>query len=205
MTSIARVAQIIFERIAVPSRHPTAYHWIGRSPLLAVVFDFDGKVLGSPSERQHVLAASDPASSYQGDISSTLFDRFAIAFEEGFALTAFSDAKADRIGGPVARVFQPIEDIGGMAAASSNTAGGGLVSGWFPPEKRGLAMGIRQTAQPLGIALGALVIPELTERNPSSGLMFPALICTVAAVACAIGVVDPPRKSRKRASEEPRQ
>jgi MFS family permease len=92
--------------------------------------------------------------------------------------------------------------LGGMAAASSNTAGGGLVSGWFPPEKRGLAMGIRQTAQPLGIALGALVIPELTERNPSSGLMFPALICTVAAVASVIGVVDPPRKSRKRASEE---
>ncbi len=92
--------------------------------------------------------------------------------------------------------------LGGMAAASSNTAGGGLVAGWFPPERRGLAMGIRQTAQPLGIALGALVIPELTERNPSSGLMFPALICTVAAVGSAIGVVDPPRKSRRRASEE---
>ena len=24
--------------------------------------------------------------------------------------------------------------LGGMAAASSNTAGGGLVSGWFPPQ-----------------------------------------------------------------------
>jgi MFS family permease len=92
--------------------------------------------------------------------------------------------------------------LGGMAAASSNTAGGGLVSGWFPPEKRGLAMGIRQTAQPLGIALGALVIPELTEHNPSSGLMFPALMCTIAAVASAIGVIDPPRKSREVASDQ---
>src|ERR1700757_4336269 len=50
--------------------------------------------------------------------------------------------------------------LGGTAAASCNVAGGRLVSAWFPPQQRGLAMGIRQTAQPLGIALGALVIPE---------------------------------------------
>jgi sugar phosphate permease len=48
--------------------------------------------------------------------------------------------------------------IGGMAAASCNAAGGRLVSAWFPPQQRGLAMGIRQTAQPLGIALGALIM-----------------------------------------------
>ena len=92
--------------------------------------------------------------------------------------------------------------LGGMAAASCNAAGGRLVSAWFPPRQRGLAMGIRQTAQPLGIALGALVIPELSERGPRSGLMFLALICTVAAVASALGIVDPPRKSRKQATEE---
>jgi MFS family permease len=92
--------------------------------------------------------------------------------------------------------------VGGMAAASSNPAGGRLVSGWFPPHQRGLAMGIRQTAQPLGIALGALVIPELAERGPAAGLMFPALVCTVAAVASALGVIDPPRKTRAAASDE---
>jgi MFS family permease len=92
--------------------------------------------------------------------------------------------------------------LGGMAAASCNAAGGRLVSAWFPPRRRGLAMGIRQTAQPLGIALGALVIPELSERGPRSGLMFLALMCTVAAVASALGIVDPPRKSRKQATEE---
>jgi MFS family permease len=92
--------------------------------------------------------------------------------------------------------------LGGMAAASCNVAGGRLVSAWFPPQQRGLAMGIRQTAQPLGIALGALVIPELAERGPRSGLMFLALMCAVAAVASALGVVDPPRKSRKKATEE---
>jgi MFS family permease len=92
--------------------------------------------------------------------------------------------------------------LGGMAAASCNVAGGRLVSAWFPPQQRGLAMGIRQTAQPLGIALGALVIPELAERGPRSGLMFLALMCAMAAVASVLGIVDPPRKSRKKASEE---
>jgi MFS family permease len=92
--------------------------------------------------------------------------------------------------------------LGGMAAASCNVAGGRLVAAWFPPQQRGLAMGIRQTAQPLGIALGALVMPELAERGPRSGLMFLALMCAVAAVASALGIVDPPRKSRKKATEE---
>jgi MFS family permease len=92
--------------------------------------------------------------------------------------------------------------IGGMAAASCNTAGGRLVSAWFPPRQRGLAMGIRQTAQPLGIALGALVMPELSESGPHRGLMFLAVMCTVAAVASAIGIIDPPRKSRTAAAEE---
>jgi MFS family permease len=63
--------------------------------------------------------------------------------------------------------------LGGMAAAGCNSAGGRLVSGWFAPQQRGLAMGIRQTAQPLGIALGALAIPELAEHSPHAGLMFP--------------------------------
>ncbi|WP_407685652.1 MFS transporter [Mycobacterium sp. HUMS_1102779] len=92
--------------------------------------------------------------------------------------------------------------LGGMAAASCNSAGGRLVSAWFPPHQRGLAMGIRQTAQPLGIALGAMVIPELAEHGPRSGLMFPAFACTMAAVAAAIGIVDPPRKPRQAATDQ---
>ncbi len=92
--------------------------------------------------------------------------------------------------------------LGGMAAASCNGAGGRLVSGWFPPDQRGLAMGVRQTAQPLGIALGALVMPELAERSPHAGLMFPAVACAVAAVLSIVGVVDPPRKSRETATHE---
>jgi MFS family permease len=91
--------------------------------------------------------------------------------------------------------------VGGMAAASANTASGRLVTGWFPTHQRGLAMGIRQTAQPLGIALGAAVIPELAEHGLSRALSFPATLSAVAAVACVIGVLDPPRAPRSAAPD----
>jgi MFS family permease len=91
--------------------------------------------------------------------------------------------------------------LGGMAAASSITACGRLVTGWFPPHQRALAMGIRQTAQPLGIALAALVIPELAKRGFSLALLFPAWLCAFAAVASALGVKDPPRPARTAASD----
>ncbi|OMB92038.1 MFS transporter [Mycobacterium colombiense] len=92
--------------------------------------------------------------------------------------------------------------LGGMAAASCNTAGGRLVSAWFPPHQRGLAMGIRQTAQPLGIALGAMIIPELAEHGPQAGLRFTALASVFGAVVSVIGIVDPPRKPRASASHQ---
>jgi sugar phosphate permease len=90
--------------------------------------------------------------------------------------------------------------LGGMAAASSNSASGRLVVGWFPPERRGLVMGIRQTAQPLGVGIGALVIPHLAETHGVAvALAFPAIVCAVAAVISAIGVLDPPRPPRAEA------
>lgn len=93
--------------------------------------------------------------------------------------------------------------LGGMAAASSNTASGRLVVGWFPAHQRGLAMGIRQTAQPLGVGLGALVIPRLAEHHGiGAALLFPAAVCAVSALACAVGVSDPPRPPRDEAPAE---
>lgn len=90
--------------------------------------------------------------------------------------------------------------LGGMAAASSNSASGRLVVGWFPPQQRGLVMGIRQTAQPLGVGLGALVIPGLAHSHGVGfALLFPAAVCAVAALVCAVGVLDPPRPPRAEA------
>ena len=92
--------------------------------------------------------------------------------------------------------------LGGMAAASTITASGRLVTGCFAPQQRALAMGIRQTAQPLGIAVGAVVLPELGKHNFSVALVFPAVACALSAVACAVGVHDPPRPPRAEADEE---
>ena len=33
--------------------------------------------------------------------------------------------------------------------------------GWFPKDRRGLAMGIRQMSQPLGVTIASLTIPTL--------------------------------------------
>ncbi len=88
--------------------------------------------------------------------------------------------------------------LGGMAAASCLAASGRLVTGWFAKGERAQVMGIRQTAQPLGIAVAALVIPELAKRNLSLALLFPAVLCAVAAVACVLGVHDPPRPEQPK-------
>ncbi len=93
--------------------------------------------------------------------------------------------------------------LGGMVAASSNSASGRLVVGWFPPDQRGLVMGIRQTATPLGVGLGALVIPRVAESHGvSAALMFPAIVCAASAVVCAVAVIDPPRPPRSEAPAE---
>ena len=93
--------------------------------------------------------------------------------------------------------------LGGMAAASSNAASGRLVVGWFPPHQRGLVMGIRQMAVPLGAGLGALVIPRLAAaEGVSVALLFPAAVCAVSALICGVGVLDPPRPPRAEAPAE---
>jgi MFS family permease len=64
-------------------------------------------------------------------------------------------------------------------------------------------MGIRQTAQPLGVAFGALVIPRLAQSHGVGvALLFPAIVCAVAAIVCAVAVADPPRPPRAEAPAE---
>jgi sugar phosphate permease len=129
-------------------------------------------------------------------------DRFGerLVLTLGSALTAaaaFAAASVQSLVAVAAFLF-----LGGMAAASSNTASGRLVVGWFAAEKRGLVMGIRQTAQPLGVGLGALVIPRVAESHgASAALLFPAIVCAASALICAVAVVDPPRPPRAEADQ----
>ncbi|MDT4938841.1 MAG: hypothetical protein QOG80_2512, partial [Pseudonocardiales bacterium] len=76
-------------------------------------------------------------------------------------------------------------------------ASGRVVMGWFPVGERGLAMGTRQTAQPLGVAIAALALPPLAHANGAhAALLFPVLLCAVAAIAVLVVVTDPPRPPR---------
>src|ERR1700743_1758041 len=81
---------------------------------------------------------------------------------------------------------------------------GGWGPGCAPPEHGGLARAGGQTAQPLGIALGALVIPELAERSKSAtaALIFPAILCAVSAVLSVVAITEPPRKEWDEATQE---
>lgn len=94
--------------------------------------------------------------------------------------------------------------LGGMGAASTNGASGRVIVGWFPPDKRGLAMGIRQTAQPLGVGVGALSIPAIAAAHGfSTAILVPALMAGAAAIACLFGIVDPPRPQSNGAAGRP--
>ena len=91
--------------------------------------------------------------------------------------------------------------LGGMSAASTNAASGRVVVGWFPAAQRGLAMGIRQMAQPLGVGFAALTIPPLAAAHGIGlALGLPAVAAAVMAAACLAVVKDPPRPSRAEAS-----
>jgi sugar phosphate permease len=86
--------------------------------------------------------------------------------------------------------------VAGAASASVNAASGRVVLGWFAPRERGKAMGVRQTAQPLGVGLAALVLPVLgTHYGVGWALVFPAALCALATVLVLIFVVDPPRSA----------
>lgn len=87
--------------------------------------------------------------------------------------------------------------VGGAAAASVFAASGRMIMRWFPRSERGLAMGIRQTATPLGVAVAGLALPGLAQhRGALPSLVVPAALCLAAAVAVFVVVRDPVRSTR---------
>lgn len=84
--------------------------------------------------------------------------------------------------------------VAGVAAASTGSASGRVVVGWFPPARRGLAMGIRQTAQPVGVGVAAITMAVTADRaGAATALWIPVGSCAVAAALVALVVLDPPR------------
>lgn len=84
--------------------------------------------------------------------------------------------------------------LAGLTSASCNVASGRVVVGWFPVGRRGLAMGIRQMAQPAGVGIAAATMAVAADRSgPYAAVWVPVVACAVAALLVLLVVLDPPR------------
>jgi sugar phosphate permease len=77
----------------------------------------------------------------------------------GLAGAAGATALAAESGGFVA--LAALLGVAGLCGAAINAASGRAVMSWFAASERGLALGIRQTAIPLGGALAAFALPAV--------------------------------------------
>jgi sugar phosphate permease len=85
--------------------------------------------------------------------------------------------------------------LGGASGASVNAASGRAVMSWFGQEERGFALGIRQTALPIGGLLAALLLPPIEAAGGlRAGLVALAAGCFVAALAGASGLREAPHE-----------
>jgi sugar phosphate permease len=74
--------------------------------------------------------------------------------------------------------------LAGVAGGSVQSGSGRAVMRWFAADERGLALGIRQTAVPIGGGVAAVVLPQLEGTKP--GLLFVAGFVLVGALAGAL-------------------
>lgn len=114
-------------------------------------------------------------------------DRFGERLVLGLGLGGCS---AFLVGAAYAPSFQSLVillGLAGAAGASVNSASGRAVMHWFGADERGLALGVRQTAVPLGGLIAALAAPQLvTAGDASGGFLFFAGLCAVGALVGAI-------------------
>jgi sugar phosphate permease len=86
--------------------------------------------------------------------------------------------------------------IAGAGGASVHAASGRLILGWFAVRERGLAMGIRQTAQPLGVAMAAATLPGLAVFGLGAPLLALGGFCLLMGALAALFARDPARTAK---------
>jgi nitrate/nitrite transporter NarK len=73
--------------------------------------------------------------------------------------------------------------LAGASGAAVNSSSGRAVMSWFDASERGLALGVRQTAIPIGGIVGALTLPVLADAGGiDAAFLFLAGVCVVGAV-----------------------
>ncbi len=77
--------------------------------------------------------------------------------------------------------------LAGASGASVNSASGRAVMHWFGADERGLALGVRQTAIPVGGFVGALALPAIASAGGSeAAFLFLAALCAAGALVGAL-------------------
>ena len=81
----------------------------------------------------------------------------------------------------------------GLCGCAVIAGSGRAVAGWFPREERGLALGIRQTAVPVGGALAAILLPWLANSGGTRAAFVALGAGCLLGAACALALIrDPP-------------
>jgi sugar phosphate permease len=93
--------------------------------------------------------------------------------------------------------------LAGMLGASVQSASGRAVMAAFPPEQRGLALGIRQTAIPISGFLVALVLPPVARAGVGYGFATLGLVTLAAAAVGGAVIRDVPAPDGDRDDGDP--
>jgi MFS family permease len=111
-------------------------------------------------------------------------DRYGERWTLTAGLTACAACLAAAAYAPSFAVLFVLLAFAGIAGGSVQSGSGTAVMRWFDASQRGLALGVRQTAVPVGGLVAALVLPALP--GPREGLLFLAGLVLAGAVAGAL-------------------
>jgi sugar phosphate permease len=124
-----------------------------------------------------------------GLLADRLSERIVIGIGLSVAGLAIAAAGRTHSYGPLVGVLF----VAGAFGASVNAASSRAVMGWFPEHERGLALGVRQTAIPIGGAASAAGLPWLASAG-GTRLAFLVLgcLCLGGALVAAAFIREPP-------------
>jgi sugar phosphate permease len=194
--------------VSTPSAKPSSYRW--------VVLGVGSLATAALSAVQGGLPAVSPAIQDAFDLTLVEVTAVFTAFSVGVVITLLawgvaSDARGERVviatglAGGSAAMFAAAGSHGytallvwmaaaGMLGSAGIAASGRAVFGWFPRDERGLALGLRQTAVPVGAAIASFTLPPLASAAGVHAPLYAlAGVMLAAAVAAALWLREGPR------------
>jgi sugar phosphate permease len=117
-----------------------------------------------------------------GLVADRVDERWVIATGLTGAATSLAIASTTHTFGTVTGALVAVGALG----ASVNAASGRAIMAWFPPSELGTALGIRQTAIPIGGALGVLLPVFASAGGTRLAFLFLASMCAAGAAVAAV-------------------